>query len=362
MSSNLYTRNGTYYARIQVRGREIRKSLQTANRKEAQQRLKRMLAEISPYHATSDYTFDDVMAGYLLSAESSLKPKTHQRYRTSALMLTDHFGGKKWANITKAAIHEYIEERKRQGAKIPTIKRDLTTLSQAAEFAIEHQWSEINPVEQVGKRALRYKPPVFQRPDGRSLKLAIECCYGNIKPLARFLLATGARLDEAVYLTWDQVDLKRKTATLPGTKNGTTRTVNLGPDAIAVLKGQPHHIDCPLVFPAIDRQTKKPRPYRQASTNWQESQRHATEKAEKAKWQFVRFPMHGLRHIYAIEYLANGGNIYLLQTQLGHGSLRQTEWYLQFLSPEEQMKAKFGSAQKAAQPQRFSLAEDGGNG
>lgn len=360
--SNLYTRNGTFYARVQVNGREIRKSLQTANRREAEKRLKQMLADVSPYYASSDYTYDDVMGAYLLSAKASLKPKTLRRYTTSALMLTDHFGGKSWASINKQAVLGYIEKRKADGTKIPTIRRDLTTLSQAAEYAIEHQWSDVNPVEQVGKRALRYKAPVFHRPDDRSLRLAIECCHGNIKPLARFLMATGMRLDEAVYLTWDQVNTKRKTATLPGTKNGTTRTVHLGPEALAILKGQPHHIDSPLIFPAINRVTKKPGPYKQASTNWQEAQRRAVAAAEKQKFKLQRMPLHGLRHIFAIDYLANGGNIYQLQLQLGHGSIRQTEWYLQFLSPEEQMKAKFGSAQKPSQPQRFSLAQDGENG
>lgn len=362
MSSNLYTRNGTYYARIQVRGREIRKSLQTVNRTEAQRRLKRMLAEISPYHASSDYIFEDVMDAYLESAKPSLKEKTFSRYTTSAAMLHLAFGGKKWSSVTKAAVLEYIAARKADGVKIPTIRRDLTTLSQAAEFAVENQWAEVNPVSQIGKRTLRYKSPVFHRPDDRSLNLGIGCCHGNIKPLAYFLLATGIRLDEGVFLTWDNVNLKRKTATLPGTKNGTTRTVHLSDEALAILKGQPHYLGSKLIFPAIGRMTKEPGPYKQASTNWQEAQRRAVASAEKAGWTFQRFPMHGLRHIYAIEYLANGGNIYLLQTQLGHGSLRQTEWYLQFLSPEEQMKAKFGSAQKAAQPQRFSLAEDGGNG
>ncbi len=67
-------------------------------------------------------------------------------------------------------------------------------------------------------------------------------------------------------------------------------------------------------------------------------------------------------HIYAIEYLRSGGNLYALQKQLGHGSIRQTEWYLQFLTPEEQERAKSGSAQNPAQVHRFTVANGAENG
>jgi len=168
------------------------------------------------------------------------------------------------------------------------------------------------------------------------------------------------RLEEATTLRRGQVNKQRRTATLTDTKNGSVRTVALNDTAMEILKVQSIATD--LVFPAIDRVTGEARPYKQASTNWQDAQKRAGAKAGKAGWKFERFRLHDLRHIYAIDYLANKGNIYLLQQQLGHGSIRQTEWYLQFLSPEEQIAAKFGSAQIPAHPQRFSLAEGKENG
>lgn len=362
MPENLYRRNGVFYARIQVDGHDIRKSLQTKDRREAERRLKAQLANVSAYHGTVRRSFDDVMADYLLDAETTLKPRTHARYETSALMLADKFAGRWWDSVTKDAVLEYIAERKSSGAKIPTIRRDLTVLSQAAEFAIERKWGGTNPVAQIGKRQLRYKPPVFKRPSPQSEALGIACCYGNLRPLAAFLRATGMRLDEGVNLERGAVDFDRAVATLAETKNSTTRTVSLSADALAILRAQPARIGTKLFFPAIDRVTKEPRPYKQASTNWQEAQRRAEAKAAKEGWRFDRFPLHGLRHLYAIEYLARGGNLYALQRQLGHGSLRQTEWYLQFLSPEEQHGAKYESAQMASHPQRFTLAEDAENG
>jgi integrase/recombinase XerD len=58
---------------------------------------------------------------------------------------------------------------------------------------------------------------------------------------------------------------------------------------------------------------------------------------------------HDLRHFFAVSYLRAGGNIYDLQKTLGHTSIKTTEIYLDFLTPEEQHIAMFGPAQKPAQ-------------
>lgn len=360
MPDNIYKRNGIYYARVQVAGRDRRKSLQTGNRREAEARLKQFLAQQSPYHGTARRKFADVTGEYLLAAEATLKPKTHARYRLSIMVLADTFGDHWWDAIDKAALLGWIDRRKASGVKIATIKRDLTALSQAAEYAIERDWAGTNPVAQLPKRGLRSKTPVFKRPTARSVEAGIEAAHGNLKPLARFLLATGMRLEEATTLERRQVDGSRRVATLTKTKNSNARAVALNDAAMAILKAQP--VAGPLFFPAIDRITGEARPYKQASTNWGEAQRRAVAKAAEKGWRFERFRLHDLRHIYAIDYLAAGGNIYLLQQQLGHGSIRQTEEYLKHLSPEEQQNAKTTPAQNPSQPRRFSLAGDAENG
>lgn len=334
--SNLYQRGGIYYARLQVSGAERRVSLKTADRREAERRLRTFLAENSPYHGTVRKTFDEVLAGYLAEVATRVKPKTLKRYDTSTLQLSRKFAGRWWDSITKGVVVEYIDERKSDGAKIPTIRRDLTVLSQAAEWAIERGAGGINPVAQLGKRQFRYKQPTFVRPNAQSLEATIAGAYGNLKHLARFLLHTGMRLEEAATLRWEQVDERRKAVTLTETKNMTNRAVSLSDDALAVLKGMER--DCDWVFPS--RKLGEPAPYKQASTNWQEAKKRAQKAAHEQGWRYTPFRLHDLRHIYAIDYLANGGNLYALQRQLGHGTIRQTEEYLKHLTSDEAQQAK----------------------
>lgn len=347
MPKNLYQRGGVFYARIQVAGAERRISLKTADSREAQRRLKVFLTENSPYHGTIRRSFDDVLDGFLIEAASRLKPKTLKRYEVSAGQLAEKFTGQWWDTVTRRAVVEYIDERKAAGVKIPTIRRDLTVLSQAAEWAVE-RIGGVNPVAEIGKRQLRYTKPQFVRPDEQSIEATIGAAYGNIGPLARFLRATGMRLDEAVTLRWQDIDEARRVATLTDTKNKRSRGVALSPAALAVLGGQARSSEWP--FASRDRSTGEFGPYRQASTNWQEARGRARKAAQRGKWSYTAFRLHDLRHIYAIEYLASGGNLYALQRQLGHGTIRQTEEYLQYLTPEEAKLAIDRSAHEMAQP------------
>jgi integrase len=52
-----------------------------------------------------------------------------------------------------------------------------------------------------------------------------------------------------------------------------------------------------------------------------------------------RFKFHDPRHLHAVEWLQSGRSIYDLQQRLGHASIKTTEMYLQFLTPEEKRKA-----------------------
>ena len=332
MPDNLYERNGTWYGRIQVGGRDVRKSLRTKNRAEASRRLKVLLAAQSAYHGTIRRTFDQVAAEYMLDAASHLKAKTIARYEQSLDVLTDHFGGRWWDAIDKKAVLEFVNLRKKGDVAIRTIKNDLSVLSGAAQFAMEHDWAAVNPVQQIGKRPLRHKPAVFVCPPEADIELALSCVCGPLEQLCRFLRHTGMRRDEATYLRWQDVDMKRRAATLPETKNGKGRTVALDDAAMAILEGRGGQ---GLVFTRNDGEV-----YTGVSQGWREAIYKAQMSAQKERRRFQRFRLHDLRHIYAIEYLRDGGNLYALQKQLGHSSIRQTELYLAHLTPDEQDRAK----------------------
>jgi integrase len=71
-------------------------------------------------------------------------------------------------------------------------------------------------------------------------KRLVDACNSSLRPLVVFLLYTGARVGEALWLDWSSVDLQRGHVTFPTTKNGKARGLPLHSEAIAALASLPH--------------------------------------------------------------------------------------------------------------------------
>ncbi len=61
--------------------------------------------------------------------------------------------------------------------------------------------------------------------------------------IVRFALETAMRRGGITGMTWDMVDLKKRTVTLPETKNGEKRIVPLSMEALRILSGLTRRID-----------------------------------------------------------------------------------------------------------------------
>ena len=73
----------------------------------------------------------------------------------------------------------------------------------------------------------------------------------------------------------------------------------------------------------------------------------AVKKAHKQEQDFRRFRFHDLRHLHAVQYLKDGHSIYDLQHRLGHTSIKTTEMYLVYLTPDEKRMAMLGAGTKS---------------
>lgn len=95
----------------------------------------------------------------------------------------------------------------------------------------------------------------------------------------------------------------------------------------------------------------KPKPwirYQKVSSRFAQIRARVNVERKKQKLAEITFRFHDLRHHFAVDYLKASGNIYDLQQILGPSSIKNTELYLSCLTPNEQRKAKYGSAQKTA--------------
>ena len=127
-----------------------------------------------------------------------------------------------------------------------SVNRLLIVLSHLFTIASK-EWGMaglVNPVMQIRRPRL---------PQGRDRRLlpgeekrilsACETYGGDLADVVQFAVETGMRRAEIAGMTWDLVDLKKRTVTLLVTKNGDKRIVPLSSEAIRILSTLTRRID-----------------------------------------------------------------------------------------------------------------------
>lgn len=223
---------------------------------------------------------------------------------------------------------------------ISTIKRDLVALSSVMGFCIDEGWLEANPVlPRLGRLKERRSPIML--PDPAHIGILIRRAPGRFSDLIAAAHATGCRMDELVSARPSQFSESRRQLTVHGKKNK-IRTIDLSDAAFEIIRGAAAD-KAPWLF------SHKGLAYRKVSCRWRDLARGISCKAGANNDDVKPFPFHHLRHSFAVNYLktprqdGSPASIYLLSQHLGHTSVKTTEIYLAYLSPEEKQAVMFGS-------------------
>ena len=336
-----YWRNGVLYAELQVRGQQIRRSLGTndpAIAKARRQAIKeRALADV---HGDARRTFEEVLTAWGVQLERSVGPKTATRYLVSLKQLAPWLEGRALADVNGRLVAEIIRERQKKGVTNATIKRDLGALSSIMNFAILQSWIETNPV--LPKLALvpERRDPIML-PSDRDIALVLERAPGMVGAMITAALKTGAREDELAKAKRSELDHTRKQLTVIGKRNK-IRVIDLVPfEGYEFFTALPAFVGKPFLF-----WHDKGEPYASFAPTFNKLMNRVVAWAKANGVEFRRFRFHHLRHRHAVDWLKSGRDIYSLQGRLGHTSIKTTEMYLEYLTPEEVQVAKFGTAAK----------------
>lgn len=323
-TTNLYQRNGTWWARLYIAGREVRRSLRTANRAEAAKRLKPLLAEAEtvradPIRATAERTWVEAVERYMQVGFPELRESTRKRYESSLRMMHPAFGELRLAEITGERVAAYAAQRIADGTTPATVRRDLAVAARVLRMARRNRWITHNPVPEE-KAELRERRAPIQPVPLRSLALVIRATLPGLDDLIRFAAKTGCRQEEAAGLQRQHVDFGAGTVAFTRTKTHTPRVIPMTPSIRRLLARA-------LAAPGVAEQPVFRRAdgarWSSVSSMWRNAVRRAG---------VPHFRFHDLRHTYAIRWLQAGGSIYKLARRLGHSSVRTTEIYSAWLA------------------------------
>lgn len=364
-----FWRDGILYGRIQTGGIDVKWSLRTDDPAVARSRRK---AERDRQIAAQRYgdqrrTFAEAMEAWGRFITDQLGPKTLQRYICSLGVLQPFLDGLYIDEIDKALIGGIVAGRRdvpavpagrrvAVTASIATIKRDLTALSSVLGYCVDEGWLESNPVTTWLKPGGRRKSRLQERrdpivlPDHGHIDRVVARAAGHFAAMIRAAVQTGARLEELAQAQRSQLDRERRQLTLIGKRNK-RRVIDLvdgGEDfGFEILSRIPPSLETKAMFwhrapEKRGRRVASAAPYRQASSNFGRIVEAVARQAARDGVEFRPFTFHHLRHRFAVDWLKSGRSIYVLQKRLGHTSVKTTEMYLEYLTPEEQQVVMLG--------------------
>jgi integrase len=222
-----------YYMRGSIRGRRVDESTGASDRKAAQDILVKRAAELlerSIHGDSAVASFADAALSYMEAGGEAahLAP------------IIKHFGRRKLAAIGQAEIDEAAKRLCPHGSAATQNRQIYTPISAVLHHAARKRWCD---------------KPVIARPKGHDKERVRWITYEeaerliaaeapHLRPLVVFLLSTGARLSEALYLEWSDVDLSRahvvfRPTAARGIKTDEARGVPLPARCVAELANLP---------------------------------------------------------------------------------------------------------------------------
>ena len=223
-----------------------------------------------------------------------------------------------------------------------TINAYLITLSHLFTVAIkEWEWLEVNPLTKVTKPKkprgrVRFLSEDEIGPHGeaipgertRLLEACRESDSPDLYPAVILSLATGARQQEILGMTWGQVDFTRRVATLYDTKNKEIRPLPLSGLALELLRerSKVRRLDTDLIFPGRFKPRQPGQRLDEAPPRRPVNLRSSFEAALK-RAGIEDFHWHDLRHSTASYLAMNGASLAEIAEVLGHKTLAMVKRY-----------------------------------
>ncbi len=228
------------------------------------------------------------------------------------------FGNYRLDEITRLQIQTFHTALKDEGLSGSSCDHHIKVIRHSLNLAIQWDLLKLNPADKIPlfKEDNRKERYMTEAEQARLVTILEAHQNRTIALLVLFLLSTGARLNEALKSTWENIDMENKTWRIPAT-NSKSKKIHSKPlnqkaiDILAELKETATHGH-------IFNNPKTGKPYVNINKFWWKIR-------EAAGMPELR--LHDLRHQYASLLVNSGRTLYEVQQILGHSDPTVTQRY-----------------------------------
>lgn len=214
----------------------------------------------------------------------------------------------RWGIVTRQDVERYVSDMVMAGYKPATIKRRVSVIRQAYQFAWLQGWTRENPAKYVSTPKMGEQTPKTVTIEGIKATVRDASVDIETRAIIALMTETGMRLTEALNVKVENVDPQTGTVKVTG-KGNKERTCYLGKTSMT-LTSQIGKTTGNL-FTKSERETRR-------------NVHNALERYAHGSYTTP----HGLRHTYATTMLQNGAELTTLSTMMGHTSVKTTERYV----------------------------------
>ena len=191
----------------------------------AKEALLKARTEIASGVLPSDMTFED-WAEHWVGTKSDLKQKTLNQYKRNLAYASRFFGKKQLDKIRAHDLETMLKTVREEGKSSTTARQVFINVSSCLKAAYKRGLMVRDISEQVDTpRGKKRKPVMLSRKDWQTLTNASRKSSREL--IVEFTLKTGMRINEALSITWEQVDSDEANVTVGESKTeaGAGRTI-----------------------------------------------------------------------------------------------------------------------------------------
>ncbi len=234
------------------------------------------------------------------------------------LRVAPTFGATRLNDIKRRDVQNFLGAMQDEGLAEATADHHVKLIRQMLNLAVRWDVIETNPI--VGVKLFNPDNKKQSYLEGDDLDRLLDVLRRDpnrgVCDAALFLLCTGARLNEALFATWDHVDLGNRVWRIPAenSKSKRGRSVPLNDSAIELLRRLGSRASGGRLF--VSERTGKPLTY--VHKVWERIRNEAG---------MPDLRLHDLRHQFASLLVNSGRTLYEVQKILGHSNSAVTERY-----------------------------------
>lgn len=211
-----------WYILYYVDGRQIRESSKSESKMVAEALLQRRMGEAglgrAPVQDFKHLKYEDIRDAYLREAKNQNRGGLYARRDGSVTIsgiphLDKFFKNWRVLKITTDAIRDYVEARRKAGAKDASIRRNLVILRAMLNQARKEGKLELHsvpyfPMPKDSDAAGQYVPP-------ETFTQLLAAMPEALHPFFKFLYYTGCRIGAAKRIGWDMLNSTRDVIKIP---------------------------------------------------------------------------------------------------------------------------------------------------